>query len=601
MKRLFGTYILFSIIYLVLGTLSHYFGANQVCNSSFVCSVQEYSSLSLIYNLKNLFLLFLLFSNLIILTFSFIYKSSNLNEQKNKFAFNFIIISIITWAQFSSSLVKSNLELMGLLNVLTYTYFINKIWIYFNLFSRVQIQHVDTKSYSSFWKVKFSSRVYFVLPMILVSLFLDGVIRYLGAEASCGLGFKNSILCFDPSSWTLGFWANSFNSKINIFTRYFDFSIFIILLSFYFVKFKFIKNIFVSKINSFIKFKFILVILSSLIYFLSNVLLVSLNNSPYFMIIKTFSALLLCYSLINLYLTTFTLEKSINLSFDSFYSDLLTLTKPKLALLAVVTSFIGQIVAPSYTFNMQIVITLLAILGIVAASCAANCLIEKDVDQLMQRTMARPIPMGRLDNVETYIFIVLMMLPSVIYLFSMVNVITGLLGLLAIVTYIFIYTPLKRKSTLSLWVGALSGAIPPLMGWTSVMGEISFLPIILFSILFIWQIPHFHSISIVHMEDYQNADLKTHLQTVGIKSTKYRIIFYTVLLFLISLLPLLNNSWGLSYLIASLSLGLAFVVLSMWGFNIDDNFNTNKKWAKNYFYASIAYLPGVFFALIVFH
>ena len=162
------------------------------------------------------------------------------------------------------------------------------------------------------------------------------------------------------------------------------------------------------------------------------------------------------------------------------------------------------------------------------------------------------------------------------------------------------YTPLKKKTSLALFVGAVPGAIPPLMGWTSVTDSIGTLGLILFAILFIWQLPHFLSISIYHAEDYDNAQIKILPSHLGLRKTIHRITFYTFLLFMISLLPYFVGSTSVGYRNWIIVLGGGYFLFSLTGYKFSDNSPELMVWARRYFYGSLVYLPCVFLLMIFF-
>jgi len=220
-----------------------------------------------------------------------------------------------------------------------------------------------------------------------------------------------------------------------------------------------------------------------------------------------------------------------------FFQDLFSLTKPRLSSLVIFTCALGLFLAPTKVSFLTSLISILATSCLVGGACAINCLMEKDVDALMERTKSRPLPSGRLSTQTALVFGLSLIFTSLTILYFFVNPLTALLGATAGVVYIFLYTPLKRKTSLALFAGAIPGAIPPLMGWTSATNTIEPMGLVLFGILFVWQLPHFLSIAIYHSEDYQGADIKTHPGHMGVRPTVHRIAIYTYALFLISVVP----------------------------------------------------------------
>ena len=277
----------------------------------------------------------------------------------------------------------------------------------------------------------------------------------------------------------------------------------------------------------------------------------------------------------------------------SFWSDILEITKPRLGLLVMSTVFVGMMLAPrdipffkglaGFTF------TFLLVMG----AAAYNCWMEIDIDALMDRTKDRPLPTGRMRPEVALIFSSSLMILSIIGLYYTVNLTTAALGLAAAVLYVFAYTPLKQKSVLALYVGAIPGAIPPLMGWTIVMGKMTAMAWILFAILFVWQLPHFLAISIYHAEDYGKAKIKVYPNSFGLKLTKWGIFLLTGVLAYVSLyawwhdLGVTDRFGYFAIILNILFMGVATKVLMTPVLNK----KLLRKWARIYFLGSIFYLP----------
>src|SRR5213075_1393863 len=189
-----------------------------------------------------------------------------------------------------------------------------------------------------------------------------------------------------------------------------------------------------------------------------------------------------------------------------------------------------------------------------------NQFIERDIDGLMGRTAERPLPPGRLLPFESLWYGVGLTALAEIYLAFLVNPFTALLGLTVIAGYLFVYTPLKTRTTLSTALVAFPGAMPPLMGWTAARGEIDVAAWVLFAILFLWQFPHFLAIAWMYREDYGRAGIKMLpvVEPDG-RVTGQQIIAYSLMLVPVSLLPSLLGISGKIYLVAALVLGLLFL------------------------------------------
>jgi protoheme IX farnesyltransferase len=184
--------------------------------------------------------------------------------------------------------------------------------------------------------------------------------------------------------------------------------------------------------------------------------------------------------------------------------DLVALTKPRITTLVLLTGAAGACLAPAHVPMARLLLSLVGTALIVASANALNMWWEREVDGLMSRTRGRPLPAGRMSPDLALAFGLALGVVSVPMLF-LVNVATGLLGLVSLVSYVAVYTPLKRHTHLALLVGAVPGAMPPLMGWTTVTGAIGLGGALLFAVLFLWQLPHFAAISIFRKDDYARA------------------------------------------------------------------------------------------------
>ncbi|MES2526913.1 MAG: heme o synthase [Bdellovibrionota bacterium] len=284
----------------------------------------------------------------------------------------------------------------------------------------------------------------------------------------------------------------------------------------------------------------------------------------------------------------------------TFIGDLFSLTKPRLSSLVILTSALGMWLAPGSISILHAVISILATSGLVGGACAINCYLEKDIDKLMDRTKDRPLPSGRISENTALSFGLGLMGICLLTLFYFINPLTSVLGFIAAVVYILLYTPMKTKTSWALFAGAIPGAIPPLMGWTSVTGSLGTLGVILFAILFIWQLPHFLSIAIYHVNDYNRADIKTHPGHIGISATIHKIGVYTLALFFVSMLPFYIGAVSEGYKYAVLLIGGGYFVYSLWGHALEEGTPALLQWARRYFYGSLVYLPCVFILMIFF-
>ena len=275
--------------------------------------------------------------------------------------------------------------------------------------------------------------------------------------------------------------------------------------------------------------------------------------------------------------------------------DLIALTKPRITLMVLVTAAGGMWLAPGTLALGSVTIMLVTTGMVVGAANTLNCYLERDSDRLMTRTASRPLPDRRLEPSWALALGVLMGLFAVPTLTLAVNPVTGLLGAIALVSYVAIYTPMKQYTPAALFVGALPGALPPLMGWTAVTGSVAVPGLLLFGVLFFWQIPHFIAISVFRQEEYERAGLKVLPSVRGIRSAKLQATAYAGALWAISLLLVPYGLAGTLYLAAAIALGGYFFWTALRGFWMADA----NAWAKKLFVASLIYLTALFAALIV--
>lgn len=272
------------------------------------------------------------------------------------------------------------------------------------------------------------------------------------------------------------------------------------------------------------------------------------------------------------------------------------LTKPRIAFLLVLTSAASFYVATKGSFdfvlfaNTVIGITLLAF-GV----ATLNQYIERDIDVLMKRTAGRPLPTHKISPNEALIFGVLQCAVAEIYLLTLVNALTAALGIVVIVGYVLLYTPLKTRTSASTAIGAIPGAMPPLMGWTAAANEITLPAWSLFVLLFLWQFPHFLAIAWMYKEEYANAGILMLpvVDTSG-KITARQIILFAIMLFPIGLAPFFLGIAGSVYLVGSLILGLWFLVESIRMARAK-----TRPSARRLLLVSVIYLPLIFGLLVL--
>jgi len=278
------------------------------------------------------------------------------------------------------------------------------------------------------------------------------------------------------------------------------------------------------------------------------------------------------------------------------WADLYELTKPRMNFLVVVTTMVGYYMAArGWGDWARIVYTLIGTALTAAGSSVLNQYAERDLDGLMRRTSRRPLPAGRVRPIEALTFAVILSVSGLAILAWFVNPLTALLGAVTLALYVFAYTPAKRRTTLCTIIGAVPGAIPPMMGFTAVQNVISPAALSLFAILFLWQMPHFLAIAILYREDYARGGFRM-LPVIddGLEMTGRQIILYSLTLIPVSFVPALLGMSGAIYFVAALVLGLAFS-----GFAVVCARTKTHADARQLFLASILYLPALLTAMMI--
>jgi protoheme IX farnesyltransferase len=247
-------------------------------------------------------------------------------------------------------------------------------------------------------------------------------------------------------------------------------------------------------------------------------------------------------------------------------ADYVELTKPRVAVLVLFTVAAGSMLAAGGYPDLSVLFHTLFGTALVAAGASAlNQFLERDSDMLMRRTESRPLPAGRLQPIEVLGFGLSLGIVGVLYLAVFLNQpLAALVAALTFVSYVFVYTPLKRKTTLNTLIGAVPGALPPLIGWTAVRGSPDLEMMPLFVILFLWQVPHFLAIAWIHREDYGRAGLRM-LPVVDPegKLCAWQMLGYCLALVPASLAPMILGRAGPIYLVGALLLGLGFLAFAV--------------------------------------
>jgi protoheme IX farnesyltransferase len=272
------------------------------------------------------------------------------------------------------------------------------------------------------------------------------------------------------------------------------------------------------------------------------------------------------------------------------------LTKPRITFLIVLTSAAGFYLASAGSVNYRLLLSSMFGITLLSSGVATiNQYMERDLDGLMRRTANRPLPTGKLLPWEALAFGAGLIVLSELYLAIMVNPLTALMGLTVIAGYLFGYTPLKTKTSLSTMVGAFPGAVPPLIGWTAARGELSLEAWVLFAIMFLWQFPHFLAIAWMYREDYARAGILM-LPVVEPEGrvTSQQIVVYTVMLLPVSLLPYALGVSGKIYLVCAAVLGLLFLYSS-----VRAAISLSRQEARRLLLASVIYLPLLFILMVL--
>ena len=275
--------------------------------------------------------------------------------------------------------------------------------------------------------------------------------------------------------------------------------------------------------------------------------------------------------------------------------DYLELSKARIVAMVTITTAAGYAVGAS-SFSWLTLINLLAGTALVAAGTnALNQYVERDLDARMHRTRRRPLPDGRISPRAALLFSWAISVIGTAYLALAVNWLTALLGAFTLTSYVYVYTPLKRVSTICTAIGAIPGAIPPLMGWTAATGELSLGGWILFGILFFWQLPHFMAISWLYREDYGRGGFAMLAVRDGDGSAVAReAILYSLALLAVSVMPWVTGTHGLTYLAGSVVSGSAILAASI-RFAVE----RSPRNARRLFMASNIYLLVVMLLLVV--
>jgi heme o synthase len=274
------------------------------------------------------------------------------------------------------------------------------------------------------------------------------------------------------------------------------------------------------------------------------------------------------------------------------------LTKPRVVALIAFCAVVGMFLAvPGMPPLKNLLLGTLGIWLAAASAAAINHVLDQKIDQKMARTKNRPLPTGGLTSTQASAFAIALAVASMLILGLFVNVLTAWLTFGSLIGYAVIYTVwLKRATPQNIVIGGAAGAAPPVLGWAAITGEVHPYALILFLIIFIWTPPHFWALAIFRRDDYAAAEIPMLPVTHGVAYTKKHVLFYTVLLLIITLLPYLTGMSGIFYLGGAVILGAAFLYYAIRLFN-----PPNEYFAMRVFNYSIVYLMALFAFLLVDH
>jgi heme o synthase len=289
------------------------------------------------------------------------------------------------------------------------------------------------------------------------------------------------------------------------------------------------------------------------------------------------------------------LEASAIPTVPSRTADLVALAKPRLNMLVVVSAVAGYVMASGDTRDVWRLLYMIVGTALVAGGASAfNQIIERHPDALMQRTRLRPMPDGRIPPRDAWVFGAVLTIAGLAILAFGANLLSAIVALLTVASYAVVYTPLKRYSSFSTVIGAIPGALPPVIGWAAALDELSQGAWVLFGIVFLWQLPHFLAIAWIYREDYARAGfpMLPVIEPDG-RSTAHQAVIYALALLPVSLAPTLVGMTGPIYFAGALVLSLAFIGLAL-------KFSGTRSIpdARRLFFGSIIYLPLIWMLMI---
>lgn len=469
-----------------------------------------------------------------------------------------------------------------------------------SLLTKTDIAQELIEKFKKGYKANTRNGILFCFALVFIQAMLGLLVQKSGAGKVCGLGVEDVHLCVVQGLGQFSFWPPINEGQLNMAHRFLG--ILTILISFYFSTNVVVlcrKALNSSFAQSLMRSTSLTLVLLSILAFTAKKVL-QFENRDIFVSLHFAAAIIALFKLWTINKMLEDLEsKMFPSGLHTLWSDLVMLTKPKLAGLVMVTVGVGILLAPRPIGFFKAILSFFLVQLVVMGAAILNCYIEKDVDAKMERTKDRPLPAGRMKPIVALVYGWVCLIISLPLIYFYINPVTSYLAAIAAVLYLYAYTPLKQKSPTAVYVGAIPGAIPPVLGWTLVMGEMDVMAWVLFAILFVWQLPHFLAISIYHSQDYGAASIKVYPNQNGMGPTKIGIAAFTVVLAIVAFMPYVNGLNTKVFAWFSFILNLAFVALSFVGFFKSDE-ASQKDWARNYFWASIIYLPLLLGSMIFF-
>ncbi len=280
-----------------------------------------------------------------------------------------------------------------------------------------------------------------------------------------------------------------------------------------------------------------------------------------------------------------------------FINSLFQLMKPRVMSLVIFTCVVGMLIAPNEINFLNASISLIAVAIGAGAAGTLNMWYEAEIDALMTRTCLRPIPTGKVTKNQALVFGLITSFLSIIVLYFFSNLLSATILLITIFFYVVIYTMwLKKRTAQNIVIGGAAGAFPPIIGWTIATNYISPEPIILFLIIFFWTPSHFWALSLFKTDDYSNANIPMLPVVSGIKTTKINIFVYSIILLIVSIVPVYFEYFGILYFLSSSILGIYYVFLCYKLLTTSGDYS---KISKKIFFYSILYLFLIFSIILI--